>query len=123
MPRVLDELLEQGQTLLVAVALFDRLDRAELEDGLAARLIRRQARPDVVGGLHCEVRLELLLQPPIVPASTPGCGARQPAQESAHGLHRRSSAFTSKNRPITAMVCSQFLVSACSCLRPAAVSR
>ena len=48
---------------------------------------------------------------------------RQTNQEPPDPLHCRSSAFTAKNRSISAAVCSQSRVSARSCLRPTLVSR
>ena len=53
----------------------------------------------------------------------PRAPRRQPPEEPPDRLHSRSCAFTAKNRPMIADVCSQLRVSACSCFRPCRVSR
>ena len=54
-PHVLKEIVEHGQSLLVAVAVLDRFDRSERENRLASRFFRRHACPGILRGLHLEM--------------------------------------------------------------------
>jgi hypothetical protein len=103
------------------VLLADRLDRAELEHGLAARFGSRHAGAEIVRRLLREMFLHLFAQTPIGAAA--GCEVREACEKALQGLHDRSSPLTSKNRAMMAAVCSQSRVSVCNCLRPALVRR
>ena len=118
---VLDEGVERRQPSFLAPAFSGRVDRAKLQDRLPPRLHRRQPGALVFGGLQRQVILDFRGQALV--GILPGHPGAEPPEEALHGSHRRSSAFTAKNRPMIAAVCSQPTVSARSCLRPSRVSR
>ena len=95
--------------------------RAELERGLPPRLGRRHAGAQILLCLEREMFGDLFLQALV--GTPPGGEIRQAYEEASQEFHVRSSALTLKKRAMIAAVCSQSRVSACSCLRPAAVRR
>src|ERR1700722_4311426 len=101
--------------------LADCCGRAQLEYGLPPRFGGRHACAQILFDLESEMFDHLFSQALVRAAS--GCKIRQADEEASYEFHPRSSAFTLKKRTMIAAVCSQSRASACSCLRPAAVSR
>ena len=115
------QILDERQALLGVMVFADGFGCAELEHGLAARLGRSHAGAQILFGLEGEVFGELFLQAPVGAAR--GGEIRKANEKASQKFHDRSSAFTLKKRAMMAAVCSQSLVSVCSCFRPAAVMR
>ena len=109
------------KTLLGVVVLADGLGRAKLERGLSPRLGGRHAGAQILLSLQGEMFGDLFAQALV--GAPPGGEVREANEEASQESHGRSSALTLKKRAMMAAVCSQSRVSACSCLRPAAVRR
>src|ERR1700733_12510446 len=121
MARVMEERLEQRQPSLFSIGFLRCFHRTELQHGLATRFDGLETVAQILGSLQCQMFFNFCAQSLFVPLRRrPGT---QALEESSHSPHLTSSAFTAKNRPIMAAVCSQPRVSACNCLRPARVSR
>ena len=110
-----------GSPSLVAIDFLDGFHVAKLQQRLPPRFDGRQATSKVLCRLHGDVFVDFRPQEFFVPRGR--CPRHQPAEETPQRLHFRSWAFAAKNRSMIAVVCSQLLASACSCLRPCRVSR
>ncbi len=119
-----DDALDPRQPALVADRLGGLRESARCEQRLAPRRVRIHAAPDVLGGLHVEMRLQLLAE--IVVAAVAGeesgdareRGANRPHEAHEASLPRRGA----RKAAIRSAVSCQSRVSRASCLRPAAVS-
>ena len=119
--RVLQQVFKKRQPLLCVVILSHCPHPSELHHRLPPCLFRIHPRAQILLRLQGDMLLHLLPQPFVV--SPPGGKVLEPRQKPSQKSHGKSSAFTSKNRPMIAAVCSQSCVSTCSCLRPSFVSR
>ena len=116
---VLDDHVQEREAAPVAVELLGLLDASELEEGGAARLFRRQARPDVVRDVHLQVTGQLVVELSLPARAAPereGAPAQRPQRP-------HDEALVAKKRASTAVVCCQSCVSFSTCVRPARVRR
>ncbi len=119
--QILNQVFTERQPLLGVIILSHCPHPAEPQHRLAPRLLCGHAGAQVLRGLQSDVLLHLFAQSPIaLPSGNEIC---QTSQETSEEFHGRSSAFTSKNLVTSAVVCSQFRVSASNCFRPAWVRR
>ena len=85
-PQVLPGLFEPPRAARVAAHLLDLIDTAKVEVGAAARLVCRQAVPDVVGHLPLDViaqlAVQLVLHPAAVPKAAPPAHRATPSSTS-----------------------------------------
>ncbi len=119
-PDVVRQIGQRCEMLHVAICVTDCGHRAKFRHRLTSRVVGVQAGANIVGGLHRKVTGMLLSQSFVIAPQRRG---GEPLQEPPHSAQRMSSTLTTKKRPMSAIVCSQFCISVRSRLRPAAVSR
>ena len=103
--RILQGAADGREAPLLPVAFLHRFDGAKLQGRLPPCLDWREAGAYVVGRLQRDMLVNLLAQPRLVTAR--GGPSGEAPEASPQRSHCRSSAFTAKNRPIIAAVCSQ----------------
>ena len=109
----------QGKAALGAVIEFHGFDATEFEHGLAAGFDGCEAGADIFFGLKSDVLIDFFTQALFLLAARGGI--EKTSEEALEGFHGRSSALTSKKRPMMAAVWFQSLVSAWRALRPSLV--
>ena len=122
MARILHQRFHKRESSLVPIAFLDGFHRCRTSAAPAAALRRATGRREDSRQFDSA---QMYLRFPPASALRPACDVAQrsqPPEESPQRSHFRSSAFTAKNRPMIAAVCSQLRVSACNCLRPCRVS-
>jgi hypothetical protein len=108
---ILQEGIEERNAALLAVSLAELRDPAQFQPRSTTRLFRRHAAANMLLGQHGRVRFEFLLQ-----FALERTGANRWSRE----LDTLQPSVPSRSTfPMTPETCSEFSVSAISCLRPA----
>ena len=114
-----EDAIDPGQSALIPDRLGGLGETSGHEQRLPPRRVRLHATPDVLGGLHVEMGLQLVLKVVVRPVSgKESRDAREHGTELPHGTSRRGS----RKAAIRSAVRCQSRVSRASCLRPADVS-
>ena len=112
-------LFDPGQSALIPDRLGGLGETAGHEQRLPPRRVRLHATPDVLGGLHVEMGLQLVPEIVVRPVSgEESRDARERGAKLSHGASRRGP----RKAAIRSAVRCQSRASRASCLRPAAVS-
>ena len=88
--QVEEQILDEGKTLLVVMAVSYRLGCAKLECGLPPRLRVRHARAQILFGLERKMSGDLFLEALV--GTAPGGEIRQAYEEASQKFHGKSSA-------------------------------
>ena len=84
--------LDPGQSALIADRLGGLGETSRREQRLPARRVRMHAAPDVLGGLHVEMGLQLLAEIVVGPVAGEEAGdARERGAKVSHGASRRGA--------------------------------
>src|SRR6185312_10953802 len=112
---IVDQSLKELHCPLSVIILLDCLHRAKFQHRLAASLNRRHPFMQILFCCQSDVLFNLF--PDSLFVFPHFSRVEDSDEEPPQGLHEKSSALASKNRPMMAAVCCQSWVSCCSCFR------